>query len=127
MAELTATIAPSLVVSDPRAAVEFYREAFGAELLLAVPDGGVAQLAVEGAPFWLAEPGQALRRGTPDQHGGWSVWMILTVADPDALWQRAVAAGATAEAAMEDTHGWRLGRVVDPFGHRWEIGRPTGG
>lgn len=121
-----ATIAPSLVVSDPVAAVAFYRKAFGAELLHAVPDGGVAQLAVAGAPFWLAQPGAELRRGTPEQHGGWSVWMIVTVTDPDALWRRAVDAGATPEAEVEEAHGWRVGRVVDPFGHRWEIGRPTG-
>lgn len=124
MAEPTSTIAPSLVVSDPPAAVAFYRKAFGAEVLHEVPGGGVVQLAVEGAPFWLSEPGAALRRGTPEQLGGWSVWMILTVTDPDALWHAAVGAGATPEAEMEQAHGWRLGRVVDPFGHRWEIGRP---
>jgi PhnB protein len=50
--------------------------------------------------------------------------MILTVTDPDAVFARALAAGALSVIAVEEAHGWRLGRVVDPFGHHWEIGRP---
>ncbi len=50
--------------------------------------------------------------------------MVLTVPDPDAAFTRAVAAGAKEITAMQNAYGWRLGRVVDPFGHHWEIGRP---
>jgi PhnB protein len=50
--------------------------------------------------------------------------MLLVVEDPDAAIARAVAAGATLVAAASDEHGWRLGRVADPFGHDWEIGTP---
>ena len=50
--------------------------------------------------------------------------MLLTVADPDAAVARAVAAGATLMAPVENQHGWRLGRIADPFGHHCEIGRP---
>jgi PhnB protein len=50
--------------------------------------------------------------------------MILTVADPDAVFAQAVAAGARVVSAVEEAYGWRLGHVVDPFGHHWEIGHP---
>ena len=50
--------------------------------------------------------------------------MILTVPDPDAMFAKALAAGAQEVVAVEEAYGWRLGRVVDPFGHHWEIGRP---
>ena len=50
--------------------------------------------------------------------------LILTVPDPDTMFARAVAAGARPVIAVEEAYGWRLGRVVDPYGHHWEIGRP---
>jgi PhnB protein len=50
--------------------------------------------------------------------------MILTVADPDAVFVRALTAGASKVFPVGEERGWRLGRVVDPFGHHWEIGRP---
>ncbi|HEU4994093.1 MAG TPA: VOC family protein [Gemmatimonadaceae bacterium] len=51
--------------------------------------------------------------------------MVLTVQDPDASFARAVTAGARVVSAVEDKeYGWRVGRVMDPFGHHWEIGRP---
>jgi uncharacterized glyoxalase superfamily protein PhnB len=46
--------------------------------------------------------------------------------DPDAVVRRAIDAGATEKSAVCDEHGWRLGRIVDPFGHEWEIGKPIG-
>jgi PhnB protein len=49
--------------------------------------------------------------------------MILTVDDPDAAFAAAVAAGATVVAAVHEGHGWRVGRIADPFGHHWELGR----
>ena len=50
--------------------------------------------------------------------------MILTVPQPDELFGRALAAGASEVFPVGEGHGWRLGRLVDPFGHHWEIGRP---
>jgi PhnB protein len=50
--------------------------------------------------------------------------MVMTVEDPDAAFERAVAAGATVVSSFSNQYGWRLGRVVDPFGHHWEIGKP---
>jgi PhnB protein len=50
--------------------------------------------------------------------------MLLNVDDPDAIFSRAVAAGATSITAVAVEHGWRSGRVVDPYGHHWEICKP---
>jgi PhnB protein len=50
--------------------------------------------------------------------------MIVTVDDPDALFARAVTAGATVVSPVHEEHGWRTGRVTDPFGHDWEMSKP---
>lgn len=63
----------------------------------------------------------------PSTLGGWTVRMVLTVPDPDAIFARAVAAGARAIHGVEQDSGWRLGRVVDPYGRHREIGRPFSG
>jgi PhnB protein len=51
---------------------------------------------------------------------------LLVVDDPDAIFAQTVSAGAAAASEMADEHGWRLGRIIDPFGHEWEIGTPLG-
>ena len=63
---------------------------------------------------------------SPETLGGGTVRMVMTVSDPDAAFARAVEAGATVVRPMADEYGWRLGRVVDPYRHHWEIGRPLG-
>ena len=50
--------------------------------------------------------------------------MVMTVDDPDAAFAKAVGAGAAVVSPVENQYGWRVGRVVDPFGHHWEVGRP---
>jgi len=123
-----AAFQPELWVEPAGAAVAFYRAAFGAEVLHLVGEGDdvVAQLAVEGAAFWVSAASPELRRFSPNAVGGTTGRVLLAVCDPDALFTRAVAAGAVVVAPMADEYGWRLGRVVDPFGHEWEIGRaPT--
>lgn len=50
--------------------------------------------------------------------------MILTVEEPEAVFQQGLAAGATEIAPIADDHGWRIGRLADPFGHQWEVGKP---
>jgi PhnB protein len=121
-------IQPELWVDDAPAAVAFYGRAFGAVVLHRVGAGPdiVAQLAVDDAAFWVtaADPGR--RRFSPPAVGGATGRTLLVVADPDAFVARAVAAGADPAAPVTDSHGWRLGRVTDPFGHEWEIGRPLG-
>jgi PhnB protein len=120
---VTTTIAPWLSVPDGNAAVDFYKAAFGAvELERLADDAGnamVAQLSIDGATFWLQADGPS----TPTAFGGISVRMIVSVDDPDACFRRAIAAGATSIAPVHDAHGWRTGRVADPFGHHWEFAR----
>jgi PhnB protein len=117
---LTATLS----VRDWARAVEFYKAAFGATELFRVDGGGVAQLSVLGAEFWVAEESPAHLNFGPESLGGCSVRMLLVVEDPLAVCERAVAAGATQVAPVTDDYGWRLGRIVDPSGHHWEIARP---
>jgi PhnB protein len=112
-----------------RAAVEFYKAAFGAREVYRVggTDGHeavVSQLSVGDTTFWVADESPEHENFSPESLGGGTVRMLLTVADPDAAVERAVAAGATVVAPVAEAHEWRLGRVVDPFGHHWEIGKP---
>jgi PhnB protein len=104
--------------------VEFYKAAFGAVEAFKLENDGsvVARLSVEGAEFWLSDESPEHKNFSPESLGGGSVRMVLTVPDPDAMQERAIAAGATQVMAVEEAYGWRLGRVVDPFGHHWEIG-----
>jgi PhnB protein len=116
-----------LSVRNGARAIEFYKAAFGGEELFRVDDGAghvVVQLSVDGAEFWLADESPEHLNFSPDTLGGGSVRMILIVEDPDEAFQRAVAAGAKEVWPVSNQHGWRLGRVVDPFGHHWEIGKP---
>jgi len=122
------SIAPMLSVRNGAKAVEFYKAAFGAgELFRLDGENGdvVAQLSVGTAEFWVADESPAHLNFSPESLGGGSVRMVMVVEDPDASFARAVAAGATVISPVVDQpYGWRVGRVVDPFGHHWEIGKP---
>lgn len=120
------SIAPMLSVRNGPTAVEFYRAAFGAEVLFRIDNPGsvVARLAVEGAEFWVADESPEHQNFSPETLGGGTVRMVMIVSDPDRAFDRAVGAGAKAVVTVRNEHGWRLGRVVDPYGHHWEIGRP---
>jgi PhnB protein len=121
--EFTTAVTATLAVRNWAQAVDFYKAAFGAAELYRVPGGGVAQLAVDGADFWVAEESPQHLNPSPQTLGGCSVRMLLIVEDPPAICKRAVAAGATQVNPVGDEHGWRIGRIVDPFGHHWEIAR----
>jgi PhnB protein len=120
------TIAPWLSVTDATAAVAFYQEAFGATPGEVADSGGgvieVAELFIGDAAFWVQRDGDL----PPDAAPGQLVRMIVTVPDPDAAFARAIATGASELAAMHEEHGWRTGRLADPFGHQWEFARRTG-
>ena len=121
------TIAPFLSVRNSAKAVEFYKSAFGATELLRLedPSGSVlANLSVDGAGFWVSDESPEHQNFSPETLNGGTVRMILTIEDPDAAFARAVAAGATVVCPMTTEHDWRIGRVLDPFGHHWEIGKP---
>lgn len=123
------SVQPELWVDRAATAVSFYEAAFGAQVLHRVGEGEdiVAQLAVGDAVFWVGAASAELRRFSPLEIAGTTARTLLVVDDPDAFVRRAVEAGATEEAPVTDEHGWRLGRIRDPFGHEWEIGRPAVG
>lgn len=121
------SLAPWLTVRDPARAVAFYTSAFDAveTYRLEIPDGGglIVRLAVGAAEFWVSSgERQPLQAVTRECVGGDCVRMILTVADPDTVFAKALAAGATEVYPVGTAHGWRLGRIVDPSGLHWEIG-----
>jgi PhnB protein len=122
------SIQPELWVDRAGAAVAFYQAAFGATIMHQVGDGDdiVAQLSVGGAAFWVASASSSMNRFSPHAIDGATGRTLLVVDDPERLVRQAVAAGAIEASAVGDEHGWRLGRIVDPFGHEWEIGRPLG-
>src|ERR1700743_2059029 len=120
------SIEPQLWIARAAAAVDFYERGFGAAVLHLVGDGDdiVAQLAVGEARFWVSAADPAARPRDPPAVGGTTGRTLLVVDDPPAMHGRAVAAGATVTSPVQDEHGWLLGRIVDPFGHEWELGRP---
>ncbi|HEY3904036.1 MAG TPA: VOC family protein [Streptosporangiaceae bacterium] len=123
-----AGIQAELWVDRAAAAVEFYAAAFGATVLHRVGAGDdiVAQLEVEGAAFWVSAAAPSDGRLSPLAAGGSTGRTLLVVDDPPAVFDRAVAAGAVARSPVAREHGWLIGRIVDPFGHEWEIGKPLG-
>ena len=118
------SIEPELWVEHARDAIAFYEDAFGAAMLHRVGEGDdlVAQLAVGEARFWISSASEA--RPSPRANRGATGRVLLVVDDPDALVARACAAGASELSPVRNEHGWRLGRIEDPSGHEWEIGRP---
>ena len=119
-------VQPELWVDAPGEAVEFYGRAFGAAVLHRVGEGDetVAQLGLGGAAFWVAGTSEEMKRLSPRALDAATSRTLLVVDDPDAFVRQAVAAGADETSPVGDEHGWRLGRIVDPFGHEWEIGLP---
>jgi PhnB protein len=114
-------------------AVEFYKKAFGARELFSLDNEAgevVAQLAVGEAEFWVADESPEHKNFSPESladevRGGATVRMIMVVDNPDEIFKRALDAGARQIWPVADQdYGWRIGRLVDPFGHHWEIGKP---
>jgi PhnB protein len=122
-------IAPMLSVRNGVRAIKFYKAAFGAGELFRIDDESsgavVARLSVGEREFWLADESPEHGNFSPESLGGGSVRMVMIVKDPDAAFERAVIAGANVVWPVSNQpYGWRVGRIVDPFGHYWEIGRP---
>src|SRR5256885_15774682 len=105
-------------------AVEFYKAAFGASEIFRIENEGsvVARLSVGSAELWVSDESPEHKNFSPETLGGGTVRMVMIVEDPDAAFNRAVTAGATVVLPMDNQYGWRLGRVVDPYGHHWGIG-----
>ena len=126
-------VSPHLVVDDAAAAIDFYVNAFGAQEYGRVPgpDGKLvhAALNINGSMVMLNDDFPEMCGGksmTPTSLGGTPVTIHLTVTDVDTKFQRALDAGATEVAALEDQFwGDRYGVVADPFGHHWSLGQPV--
>ena len=139
---ITPTLAPWLTVADGTRAFEFYTAAFAAveTYRLEAPDGalilrfsvGAAEFWVSGGPKGSEAPAKPATDSEPPTSnaaaplGGDTIRMILTVPDPDTFFARALKAGAIEVFPVGEGHGWRLGRLIDPFGLHWEIGHPLG-
>jgi len=120
---LKTAIAPWLTVSEGEKAVVFYKAAFGAVETYRLQDPGagfVVRLSINGAEFWVSEGGDEIAKDT--SLGGDNIRLILIVDDPDAIFSQALKAGASEIFPVGEGHGWRLGRLADPFGLHWEIG-----
>lgn len=120
------TVTPSLVLHDAAAAIGFYEKALGARELfrMSTPEGkvGHAQLLIGDSIVMVADEWPDWGVVSPKTLGGSAVGLHVYVADSDAVFERAVAAGAEVMQPMTDQfYGDRSGTVVDPFGHRWTI------
>jgi PhnB protein len=120
-------ITPYLTVKGAEAAIEFYKNIFGAKevgRLIMQPGNkiGHAELAFGNAVLFLAEENPAWGNKSPTTVGGSPVTIALRVSDVDTIFQRAVAAGATVlEGVKDQFYGERAGALIDPFGHRWHV------
>lgn len=122
-------LSPNLFLRRGAEALEFYKAAFGAEELHVVRNEAgevVANLKVGASEFWISDESPRHGNVSPAKLGGTTVRLILTVPDPAAVLDRAVAVGATLTVPLHSAHGWVLGEIIDPYGYRWEIGKPPG-
>src|SRR5256714_15403914 len=121
-------LTPCVSVEDARAVVEFYKKAFGATEVArqSAPTGQfIIEMSIEGERFYAVDENPPAFNVSPTTLGGTSVRMSLVVDDPDAVAARAVAAGAKVVFPIADQpYGMRQGRIADPAGHHWLIGKP---
>lgn len=121
----TSSIEPWLTIfNNGEQAVKFYMSAFNAveTYRLQDPNGGlVVRLSVNGAGFWISsETNENINAN--ESLGGNNIRMVLIVNDPDTFYKQAIRAGASEVFPVSEEHGWRLGRLSDPYGLHWEIG-----
>jgi PhnB protein len=121
------TVTPSLMIRGADRAIEFYRKAFGAEVLdrLTGPDGKSvvhAQIRIGDSFLFLGDEVPGMGAGAPETYGGSPVSIHLYVDDVDAAFERAVSAGAKVRMPVADMFwGDRYCKVADPFGYEWGL------
>ncbi len=126
---MTQAITPYLCVHDATAAIEWYQEYFGAAVSNVIPwEGrvGHAEVEISGAVFYLSDEAPELGVRAPERDGSHtSVSISLQVAAVEEFVERAVRGGAVVQRPIELAHGSRNCWMVDPFGHRWNVGTPV--
>jgi PhnB protein len=120
------TVTAYLIIKDAARAIDFYKKAFGAAELMRFegPGGklGHAEIRIGDSPIMLADEHPEMGYRSPQALGGTPVSLLLYVPDVDALFQQAVAAGATVQRPLQDQfYGDRTATLADPFGHVWTI------
>jgi uncharacterized glyoxalase superfamily protein PhnB len=126
---MTQIITPYICVHDATAAIDWYREYFGARVSNVIPwEGrvGHAEVDVAGAVFYLSDEAPQLGVVAPARDGSRSsVSIVLQVAAVEQFIERAERGGATVQRPIEEANGSRSAWIVDPFGHRWNVGTPV--
>ncbi len=120
------SVTPYLYIDGAAAAIEFYQRAFGAVETLRMPGAngkiGHAEITIGDSRLMLADESEAMQAFGPKHYGGVSCGFMVYVPDVDAVFQQAVAAGATVWRPLADQfYGDRTAGVVDPFGHHWYL------
>jgi len=120
------TITPYLIVRGGKAALEFYRKAFGATevLRLDMPDGSLAhaEMKIGDSIFMMGEENEEYQCPSPLKLGGTPLGLMIYVKDADVAYNQAIAAGATVLRPIKNQfYGDRSGTVTDPFGHQWTV------
>lgn len=119
------TVTAYLMVDDAAKALDFYREAFGAEELYRLPMGdkiGHAEIMIGDTHLMLADEFPDMDALGPNKRGGATASFLIYVPDADAAYDRAVKAGAKADRPLKNEFwGDRIGTVIDPFGHKWSL------
>lgn len=114
-----------LIVDDAAKALDFYRDAFGAQELYRLPMGdkiGHAETRIGDTTLMLSDEWPDMNALSPNTRGGATASFMIYVEDADAAYARAVNAGASADRPLKDEFwGDRIGTVVDPFGHKWSL------
>ncbi len=126
MSETSTKLIPHLVCRDALGALQFYKEALGAEVMMVMkgPDEKLMHgcMSVDGATVFLCEESDFCNAKSPLALGASPVTLHLQVADCDALFQQAVAAGCTAVMPPQEMFwGDRYGVFSDPYGHQWSV------
>lgn len=123
------SISPQLFVRGGREAIDFYVLAFDAREVYRVGGSAeltevVAELVIGDSSFWVSDEAIEYENFSPETLGGGSFRILLRVEEPRTVFARALSHGALQLAPVVESHGWLMGRLLDPFGHRWEIGKP---
>lgn len=127
MTNIKTSIQPWLSVGNSAKAGTFYSDAFGAieTYRMETPDGGlVLKLSVDGAEFWVSGQSSDIEEVNANSLRQEVIKIILTVENPDVVFEQAIKAGGKEVFPVCEDFGWRLGRLSDPFGIDWEIGKP---